>query len=720
MTDPAHQRLDAPGGWTLWLAPDAPADVWRPLAPRLGDLLAAHGTLLCPPGRHRLDRIVLSPDDLPGGGPHDLVVKTYGPVPAWRDATARRLGIAGKAVRAFLNARRLQDAAVGTPAPLAALERRDPRTGRLLESRLVTAYEPGLTDFRAELERIYAEAPLCAPLMDLLEAVATAVRAFHDAGLVHRDLGNQNIPLRRDPAAPHGWRVLFLDLNRARACDPAPTDAQRGADLARLDLPSDFRRVFLAMYNRGYTPSKTLLRAEAKTRAAFARHTALRPYRHPIREARIRRAEAAARARGEAPPRTRGRDLWIWDDRSSQPIPAYTSRDRHRYLSNANVTCALAGALRRGLFLRREYHRLLAESFHTPVPFAGAIGVTLDPDPATWSPQLAELDGLRPPGAAPLPVLLRLHHHLGPDHWNWTLDRAGELRRAGHPITLALLQSRRAITAPGTWRALVELAYSRASDWADAIEIGHAVNRCKWGLWDPREIETLLAPVRDILAAARPRAATIGPACIDFEPHALLAFLHAIKKPLPFAALSHHLYVDRRGPPEAFQGRFDLVAKCALLRAAARVHGFPTDRIAITETNWPLLGTGPWSPVTSPYETLDPRRNDPSVTEENYAACMARYLLLALASGHVTRVHWFRLAARGFGLVDDTDPGARRLRPAYHALRTLLANLSSATYDGTGLQTTPDGTRTLRFTRPSASPITVRWTLDTLPTYTPE
>ena len=714
MTDPAHQRLDAPGGWTLWLAPGQPADAWTSLAPRLGDLLTRSGTLLCPPGRHRLDRIELSPADLPGPGPRDLVVKTYGPVPAWRDAAARRLGIPGKAVRAFLTARRLQDAAVGTPAPRAALERRDPRTGRLLESRLATAYEPGLTDFRAELERIYAEAPLCAPLMDLLEAVATAVRAFHDSGLLHRDLGNQNIPLRR---APDGsWQVLFLDLNRARPVD-SPTDAQRGADLARLDLPSDFRRVFLAMYNHGYTPSDTLLRAEAKTRAAFARHTALRPFRHPIREARIRRAEAAARARGEAPPRTRGRDLWIWDDRSAQPIPAYTSRDRRRFLSNANVTLALSGALRRGLSLRREYHRLLAESFRTPVPFEGAIGITLDPDPATWSPQLRELADLQAPGTH-IPVLLRLHHHLGPDHWHWTLDRAEELSRAGHPITLALLQSRRAITEPDTWRTLVELAFARASDWADAIEIGHAVNRCKWGLWDPREIETLLAPVRGVLAS-HPRAPVIGPACIDFEPHALLAFLAAVKKPLPYAALSHHLYVDRRGAPENRQGRFDLVAKCALLRAAARVHGFPTDRIAITETNWPLAGTGPWSPVTSPYETLDSRKNDPSVTEDQYAAYMARYLLLALASGHVTRVHWFRLAARGFGLIDDTAPSARRPRPAYRTLQTLLSKLSHATFTGDDLQTTPDGTRTLHFTLPDTTPLTVSWTLNTPPTYTP-
>lgn len=703
------------GPWTVLVAPGQDVHVLETLVPELAYRIEKEGTAICPPGRHRLDRLQLRL----GGGVADEVqnvaIKTYGTQAAWRDRVAHRQG--SKAERAFCNALTLYAHGVGTPAPLAVAERWEGE--RLRESRLLTAYVEGLTDFRAELNRRYMEAPWCEPLMALLQCVADAVRALHDAGLLHRDLGNQNIALRAArPGSPVPWDVFFMDLNRAQRV-AHPTDAQRGADMARLDLPSDLRRVFFAMYAHGYRPSEAFLKAEAKTRAAFARHTALRPFRHPFREAKIRRAEAAERAATHRAAPPRGRDIWLWDDRSAQPIPAYSGKDRRRLLPATNLAAAASAVLRRGLAIHREFKRLQAESFSMPVEMKNAIGLALDPVPATWARQRQELEALQGP-AMHLPLLLRLHHHQGPDAWHWTLDQALALHRQGHPITLALLQDRRAVTDPKGWRQMVTLAFDRAHTFAEAFEIGHAVNRCKWGVWDYREYADLLIPVR----ASRiqyPDATVFGPACIDFEPLAMLGVLHQIPAPLPFDALSHHLYVDRRGAPENTQhGAFDAVAKCALLRAIARVAGFAHDRIAITEVNWPLARTGVYSPVTSPYETLDPRQNDPSVSEETYAAYMARYLLLTLASGHISRVHWWRLAARGFGLIDDSTALWRR-RPAFYALQTLLREIGHATYDGSGLRLNPDeATRTLRFTRPSAPPLLVRWSLDGAPEYLPQ
>ena len=92
---------------------------------------------------------------------------------------------------------------------------------------------------------------------------------------------------------------------------------------------------------------------------------------------------------------------------------------------------------------------------------------------------------------------------------------------------------------------------------------------------------------------------------------------------------------------------------------------------------------------------------------------MARYLLLALAAGHVQRVYWWRLAARGFGLIDDTDPAAWRPRPAFFALQELLRQLAGAAF--TEKPGTPPGEHALEFATPRG-PVTARWSAAT-PSY---
>ena len=191
----------------------------------------------------------------------------------------------------------------------------------------------------------------------------------------------------------------------------------------------------------------------------------------------------------------------------------------------------------------------------------------------------------------------------------------------------------------------------RAHSYADFA--GHAINRLGAGF---REYRQLLQPVH-ACSIQYPKPKSPAPPALILSPTSSARSWHP-RRAAPHA-LSHHLR-NRRGAPENPQGPFDTVAKCALLRAYARAYGLTEDRILISEVNWPLLGTGVWSPVNSPYETRDPRQNDPSVSEADYAAFMARYLLLTLASGHVARVYWWRLVARGFGLIDDTDPAAWR------------------------------------------------------------
>jgi hypothetical protein len=289
--------------------------------------------------------------------------------------------------------------------------------------------------------------------------------------------------------------------------------------------------------------------------------------------------------------------------------------------------------------------------------------------------------------------MARVYHHQAQREWAFTLQALREWKEAGHPVALSICQDRRAVRQRGRWKYFVDYMLREASTFTDEIEIGHAINRVKWGLWTMDEYSTLMRDAADI-AADYPQARIIGPAVIDFEWHQLAAALDATPSDFRFSGLGHHLYVDRRGAPENLQGKLDLVGKLAVLKAFATHHPRCEDRVVISETNWPLEGTGVWSPVGSPYVSPGVRHNDPSVSEEDYARFMVRYLLLSIGSGMVDRVYWWKLAARGFGLVDPNEQPWRR-RPAFDALACLLRAITGRTFRQRELR--EDGVQCLTF-----------------------
>ena len=171
-----------------------------------------------------------------------------------------------------------------------------------------------------------------------------------------------------------------------------------------------------------------------------------------------------------------------------------------------------------------------------------------------------------------------------------------------------------------------------------------------------------------------------GPACIDFEYDFAAAALDVLPEGTVFDAMSHHLYVDRRGGPESFQGKFDAVGKLALAKAIAVKSGkCGNGGLVVSEFNWPLSGTAEWSPVGSPYVSPGKRVNDPSVDENTAAAYTARYFLLGICSGFADEMIFWNLSAHGFGLVDCFG-GEIRKRPAFYALKELCAALSGSTF----------------------------------------
>ncbi len=605
-------------------------------------------------GRHHLQRLTLPLRD----SSLDVMVKAYAGQRPLKDLADRRLG--SKARRAFTTAMHLQNQGVGTPRPVAFLERWQER--RLAESYLVTEFVDGLSDFRLALIHHYRNDPHCARLMALLQKVADAVRHLHEAGVLHRDLGNQNILLRdgNDP------EVLFTDLNRARIL-PALSNRNRARDISRLSLPSDLLRVFKEMYWQGPPPAD-FEQWERLRRSHYRLHDRTRSLRHPIREHR-RRAQAPE---SERCPDIR--DIWIWDERSAQPVQVARGPERRRAMPVGNILRQGTGTLRRAVPLRTAYRETLNTAFQQPVRMAGRIGMAVEPTAPNWPARLDALQGL-----GIVPVLIRFYrHHAAPER-DAGIKAVHRLRAAGFPVTIALVQDRASIRDPSLWAQFgTEMLDAVASE-IDAVEVGHAINRVKWGVWDLRELRGLYAPFAE-WRARYPNIEWMGPACIDFEYPAALAALDLLPDGVAFDAFSHHLYVDRRGAPESRQGPFATLEKLVLARAMAQVHPACADRLVISEVNWPLLGTGVYSPVGSPYHWPGQEPRPPNVSAAQYASYMVRYLLIALCSGLAERVYWWRLAAHGFGLLSDLDPAAFADRPAYGALRAFLAECGTAEF----------------------------------------
>jgi len=624
---------------------------------RLPECLQAPSADVIQPGRNRHFHLRMQA----GECLLDLAVKSFGRRSWARDRLDRRRG--SRAQRSWVAACYLREHGIGTPQPVAYLDRWE--KGRLIESYYVDVFLPGARSFKEELIRIFEHEPHSVPLMELIRTVAGAVRAMHDAGFRHNDLGNQNILLRETDGGA-GREILFIDLNRSRHGAPLG-DRERARDISRIWLPSDFLRAFKDMYFDGPVPPRRFQRWESVYRSQYAIHAGTRRVRHPLRM--LRRRQEPART---YPAR---KDIWIWDDRSGQALIVMLGKEKRRHyplrrhLSLARSVADVGGIV-------PEYRRTRRECFQHPVRLEGRIGLAIEPGLETWQRQQALLERL-----GRIPVLVRCCVHKSRREMEFVAGAVRALHAAGYRVSLSLVQDRRAVTDLNRWRSFVDWALSGMGECVAEVEAAHAINRVKWGIWDFSEYGRLMAATSRVLESF-PHIGLMGPAVIDFDPLSTAAALRAMPPGLRLSALSLHLYVDRRGAPENRQGLFSSVDKFAWARAMARRAAGCEDRLVVSEVNWPLKGTGVYSPVGAPYVAPGVRRKDPSVSEDEYASFMVRYMLIATASGMVERLYWWRLVAHGYGLVDDREPACWRERRAYRCLRHLLATLGGATFMG--------------------------------------
>jgi tRNA A-37 threonylcarbamoyl transferase component Bud32 len=602
-------------------------------------------------------------------GAVDVVVKQFRNQGAKARLNRRLKG--SKAERSWKVARSLVEAGLLTPAPVMRIESVEPEGASFYICRQLE----GATEARYILRE--ATAGNADP--GFLQDLGRLARRLHDAGIWFRDFTSGNVLVHPDG-------LYLVDLNRARV-GKVPTLSERMRDLSRMPvLRPEHQEIFLSGYgpdrSRGlylYYHHAFLLKNRTKQR--------VRGGGRRIKELLVpRKAHVHI---PEAPTGASVRDRVVWDHLSDQPHQHAGRLDKLRVRladagSHAVEAAVVAAALPR---IRARYRELKRELHRQPVAFQGC-GVAVRPWPEDPGALLGLVDEL---GAKH--VLVRLHPW--EDDHTAEEELARELHSRGLELTFALPQNRDLVRDPRRWRHAIEEIGGRFAPYGTRFQVGQAINRSKWGVWNLNEYVRLLEEASDVLRR-QPGVEILGPSVIDFEFHVTAAALNLRRPGLHFDAVSALLYVDRRGAPENRQAGLDTEGKVLLLKAIADTSRSSTGRCWITEVNWPLR-EGPHSPAGRAV----------SVGEEEAADYLARYYLLALGTGAVERIFWWQMIAKGYGLVDPVGPGELRRRPAFHAFRTLIRELEGSRLEA--VLPVPAPARLWLFRRADGAEVAVGW-----------
>jgi hypothetical protein len=269
-------------------------------------------------------------------------------------------------------------------------------------------------------------------------------------------------------------------------------------------------------------------------------------------------------------------------------------------------------------------------------------------------------------------------------------DFIGKIKKQNLDIMISLLQRREDVRNLKNWGQFLDDVFSRFKPFCSHFEIGHAWNRTKWGVWDFREYLGLAES--SVSLSQKHKVNLIGPAVIDFEFHLYPVILNKID----FDKVSSLLYVDRVGAPENTQFGWDTPQKVALLRAVVDVCADDKSDIWITEMNWPIAGTGKYSPAVGKM----------NVSEEEQANFLVRYFILCLATGFVERIYWWQLVAPGYGLI-DSRPEVWRERPSFFALKSMAERIEESLF----VEKLPHSEAFMFLFQKQERPFAVCWTL---------
>ena len=230
-------------------------------------------------------------------------------------------------------------------------------------------------------------------------------------------------------------------------------------------------------------------------------------------------------------------------------------------------------------------------------------------------------------------------------------------------FVINILQSRDSVQNLGDWQNQVAEIIRATRHITNTYWIGNAVNRTKWGCVHSGQALDLQVAVEELRSEFKDLK-ILGSSIIDFEPLLSWRTLWNFRK-YHIEANAALLYVNRRHSPYGTQyGIFDLENKLRLAKAMTRLSNRCDDALWITETNWPLLNTKPYTPNSgNPTRTVD---------EETQAKYLKWYYQIAWQTGWVERVYWWQLINPGYGLVDHRE-GSLRKMPSYYAMKEIIA-----------------------------------------------
>ena len=345
------------------------------------------------------------------------------------------------------------------------------------------------------------------------------------------------------------------------------------------------------------------------------------------------------------------KEPFIWDKYSDQPYPIkdkiYKKKMRKKHMWDyiplffTNILFFPLSILFMSLF---KGEKVAKESFY---------GIGVDLDKGEGQKELIEELGVKH-------LLVRMPL--------WEIHRVEEYikfaRSFGEDkkILLNILQDREHIEDKVLLQKDMEIIFKQFSPFVEEYQIGNAINRTKWGFFSMKEYLKWYEVIQKIRDEKYPELKLVGSSVIDFEYHYTIRTLFNFFS-IKYDKFSSLLYVDRRGAPDNTQmGIFDTKNKISMLYALVKLSPKTTDKIYITEVNWPLSNTAPYAP-TSEVEC---------VSEKEYAKFMLKYLDTAKESGKIQRVYWHQLIAAGYGLVDDRDVKLRKTE-AFEKLRKVIS-----------------------------------------------